>query len=68
MGPTKASFVKKVITRGRSLLSGQSQGSSTQNESENVPEPDVPVGRDMHAEQEEHVEPTNEPEPARQVI
>ena len=65
MGPTKT-FVKKIITRGRSLLSGQDEGSSTQ--SENVPDPEVHVGRDVHAEREEEVEHTNEPQPARQVI
>ena len=65
MGPTKT-FVKKIITRGRSLLSGQDEGLSTQ--SENVPDPEVHVGRDVHAEREEEVEHTNEPQPARQVI
>ena len=66
MGLTKASFVKKIITRRCSLLGGQGEGSSTQ--SENVQELDVPVGQDVHTEREEDDEPTNEPQPARQVI
>ena len=49
-----------------SLLSGLGEGSSIL--SEKVPELEVPVGRDVHAEREEDDEPTKEPQPARQVI
>ena len=49
-----------------SLLSGLGEGSSIQ--SKNVQDLEVPVRRDVHAEREEHDEPTNQPQPARQVI
>ena len=66
LGPTKASFVKKISTRGRSLHSGQGEGFLT--ESENVLELEVPVGRKVHAEREEEDDPTKGPQQARQEI